>query len=128
MEVAFRNNTDSRQFDIPLTTQYHFITPIDVPGRITNEDFLFFSNNEPTKVHFPDYDVLVESFNGSFKNLGKLNKSVRLPHVHFVNDALLLVVPKKDMNKVRFVGTIQRGKHYFLSLDREIEKGLYVLK
>ena len=124
MEVASRSTGDPRQFDIPLTTQYHFITPTDVPGRITTEDFLFFENNP--RVNFFDYDVVVESYNGKFKRLGRLNSSVQLPHTHFLNDALIVVVPRTDATKPRFVGTVQRGKVYLFGFNEV--NGIYLLK
>jgi len=125
MEVATRGNSDPRQFDIPLSTQFYFITPTDVPGRRTSEDFLFFTSTSP--ITFSDYDVLVESFNGKFKKIGQLAPSVLLPHVHFLNDALVLVVPKRPSSKPKFIGTIQRGKQYTLSLSKP-EGDFFVLK
>ena len=126
MEVAYRNDFDERQFDIPLTSQYHFITPLDVPGRITAEDYLYFSTTDNT-IRFSDYDVLVESFGGDYKKIGQLNYSVRLPHVHFLNDALVLVVPKNDPSKPRFIGTIKRGKQYVMSFNRRVGDSFLLL-
>lgn len=126
MQVATREFTDRRQFDIPLTTQYHFITPVDVNGRLTTEDYIFF--NQFQNINFKDYDVLVESFNGAFKKLGELADVMRLPHVHFVNTALVLVVPKTDSRKPKFVGTIQRGKKYNFGLNHLTTHGFYLLQ
>jgi hypothetical protein len=126
MEVASRQTSDPRQFDIPLTTQYYFITPTDVPGRITTDDFLFFTSTD-SSIKFSDYDVLVESFNGKFKKLGQLSTKVQLPHVHFLNDALLLVLPKNSVAEPKFIGTIQRGKQYVLSFNKS-EGDFFLLK
>lgn len=126
MEVATKKFTDSRNLDIPLTTQHHFIVPNSVKGRLTTEDYLFFVKD--FNINFKDYDVLVESFNGSFKTIGELSDTMKLPHVHFVNSALLMIVPKTDDAKPKFVGTIQRGRRYIISLAHITKHGFYLLK
>jgi hypothetical protein len=125
MDVATRNYTDRRQLDIPLTTQYHFIIPSDVKGRVTTEDFIFF--NPTNNILFDDYDVIVESFNGSFKKIGELSNMMKLPHVLFSDISLVLVLPKTDRNKPRFMGIIQRGKIYNLFMNHLTDHGFYLL-
>jgi hypothetical protein len=126
MDVVTKKFTDRRQLDIPLTTQYHFITPTDVRGRLTTEDYIFFIPLCP--INFNEYDVLIESFNGDFKKLGGLDSVVRLPHVHFVDNALLLVVHKFDGSKPKFVGTVERGKKYSISLNHYSNHSFYLLQ
>jgi hypothetical protein len=125
MEVTLRGSTDPREFDIPLTTQYHFITPTEVKGRLTTEDYIFF--NPQIQINLSNYDVILESFNGSFKKIGTLSETMKLPHVHFVNDALILIVPKFDVSLPKFVGTIQRGKTYNITFKHISDNGYYIL-
>jgi hypothetical protein len=126
MEVATRKFTDRRQLDIPLTSQYHFIIPTDVDGRLTTEDFIFF--NLCCDIALNDYDVVIESFNGTFKKLGALKNIVRLPHVHFVDNSLLMVLPRNDTSKPKFVGTVRRGNQYNLLTNHLSKYGFYLLQ
>lgn len=102
-----------RQYDIPLTTQYHYSIPTSVKGRITTQDFLYFSfqcNLNPDA-----YDVCCESFSGELRKIGSLAEAVRLPHVHIAPESLLWLLPKTNPSLPSFVGTVERGKTYIVS-------------
>jgi hypothetical protein len=113
-----------RQFDKPLTDPYFFSLPADVEGRTTPDDFVYFDfcSVIPNK-----YDVVVESDSGDFLNVCELQAAVKLPHVHFVKGALILVVPKWDVSLPKFVGTIQRGKRYSLYTSIKNVRGDYFI-
>ena len=63
-----------RQFDIPLTTQYHYSIPTNVKGRITADDFVYFSISD---INPYDYDVAIQSFSGDFRIVGPLKKDLQ---------------------------------------------------
>lgn len=104
---------NERQFDIPLTTQYHYIIPTSVKGRLTKEDFIHFTfcDFNPS-----GYNVLLESYNGQLLKIGPLSETVRLPHVQIPRDNLIWIIHSTNEFFPKFVGTAQRGKTYNVSL------------
>ena len=113
-----------RQFDIPLTTGYHYSIPRDVKGRETKEDFIqFIIDNNIDK---NDYYVCVQSTVGSIRSIDILKSIVRLPHVIFAEDNFILLL--SNSNKPPFIGTIKRGRTYIVSYNNLQKNGYYILK
>lgn len=114
----------NRQFDIPLSTQFHFSIPTDVKGRLTQEDYVFF--NYPNDVDPTRYTVVIDTFGGDPRQVGRLSEKVRLPHVHIPYDAFIMVLPD-DISLPKFIGTAIRGRRYTLSKDSMKKKGFNIL-
>ena len=116
-----------RQFDIPLTTQYHFIIPSDVDGRLTQEDFIYFAPD--STVSSNDFEVVVESYSGNFLKVGELAPIVKLPHVHFSYESLVMLLPRNGKESTRFIGTLVRGHKYIVSKkNNRVSNNLYLMK
>lgn len=113
-----------RQFDIPLTTQFHFSIPSDVKGRITQEDFVYFTY--PEDVDPTRYSVVVDTFSGDHRQVAPLSEKVKLPHVHIPYEAFIMVLPD-DPSLPKFIGTTIRGKRYTLSRNSIKKKGFNIL-
>ena len=116
---------NDRQFDIPLTTQYHFVIPSDVKGRITTEDFVFFEY--PNEIDPTRYTVVLDTFGGDQREVAPLSKKVKLPHVHIPYEAFILILPD-DVSLPKFIGTAVRGNRYILSPQSYQKKGYHILK
>lgn len=114
-----------RQYDPPLLDQFNRTLPKNVKGRLTRDDFITF--NYDTSFPFQKYDVCVQTFNGEIRKFSPLLPSVQLPGVQFVNDSLLLVLPKHDRQAPRFAGIIQRGQNYNISQEQHVN-GFFILK
>ena len=113
-----------RQFDIPLTTQFYFTLPSDVKGRITQEDFLYFSWDQ--EINPSNYDVVLETLQTDFKIIGPLSSIVKLPHVQISNDALFIILPKYS-HLPKFIGSPMRGKKYHLTTKSQLYNNFYLL-
>lgn len=116
----------NRQFEIPLTTQYYFSIPATVKGRITTEDFISFDFDES----FPNdnYDVVVQGYDGKFKIVGSLEKTVILPHVRLPYESTLLVLHRTDPTKPKYIGTVKRGKTYSIAQDNLVVNDWKILR
>ena len=74
----------NRQLDILATRADWFTLPRYLPGRLTGEDFVFF--NWPTGFPIDRYTIAVEVLDTAgptYRSIGKLQKSVELPHVQY---------------------------------------------
>lgn len=115
-----------RQYDIPLTTQYHYSIPSDVPGRTTSQDFVYFNYNGV----IPDphnYIVSFQSYSGEFLGVAPLSQTVKLPHVHISPDSMIMLLPN-SLGLPRFIGTVQRGKTYEVTMNSGQRAGCYIMK
>jgi hypothetical protein len=115
----------NRQFEFPLTSSF-FSIPHGVEGRLTSEDYIKFIID--SDIIPSNYSVVVESFNGNFKNIGDLKTIVRLPHIHFVKEAFISLIPKViDPSLPIFIGTMIRGKTYHVSKSSLRHSGYILL-
>lgn len=117
-----------REMNFPYdSNQYYENIPSSVKGRLTSEDYISFDWDET--INASDYDVVVESLNGNFRPIGVLKKDVKLPVVMYFPDSLLLILPKTNNNSIpKFVGTLERGKTYFVTKKSPLKNGFYLLK
>ncbi len=114
-----------RQFDIPLTTGFNFIIPKDVSGRMTKDYYIYFNWDET--IDESNYDIVIQSTWGEFRNIGNLDKIVELPQVIFPPETLILIIPSSNYEIPSFIGTLERGKTYFMSMNNIIYKDYYLL-
>lgn len=116
-----------RQFDIPLTDPYFYTLPANAPGRTTTDDYIYFDFCR--LLNPADYDVVTENASGDFLKVCELEAAVKIPHVHYIKGALLLVIPKRDPTLPKFVGTIQRGKKYSLQMHiKNLRNDYYIME
>ncbi len=115
---------NQRQFDIPLTTQFHYSIPTSQKGRLTNEDYVYFDIFDLNPV---DYTVAVEGYNGNIRNVDNLREKVQLPHVRFGSDAFIMLLPNNNTLPV-FIGILKRGKRYKVSVYNKTYKGHFLLQ
>ncbi len=109
---------------MPLNTQEFAGIPTDVMGRLTADDYIFFTwDSDLLSFNPAQYDVAIESDSGTFVNVtgppngvGHLDSAVQLPALRYSSGTLVVVIPKQ-LGGPRFVGTLQRGKTYRLSLQ-----------
>jgi len=113
----------TRQFDIPYTTGFVFTIPDHVKGRLTKDEYVFFNILD---IDPRNYQLVVESFNGDLRRVGPLQEKMRLPHVRFTNDAFLLISPTKSILPT-FIGILERGKKYTISLRNNTHKQFILL-
>jgi len=114
-----------RQLDIPLTSGFYFVIPTDVKGRLTSEDYINFKIDGINKEL---YDVAIETIQEDFRTISHLNEVVRLPHVQIPQGAFVLVLPRNSLSLPKFIGTIDRGKTYYVSTKNAKVKDFYLLK
>jgi hypothetical protein len=108
---------------MPLHTQAFAGIPIDVPGRLTVNDFIYFAwDSDELEFQPLDYDVVIESDSGEFISItsppigeGHITRAVQLPQLAYTNGTLIGVIPKLK-NGPRYFATLQRGKTYNLNL------------
>lgn len=100
-----------RQYDIPLTNMFFATLPADVPGRTTRDEYVYFDYTFDAS----QYDVVAESYGGQFLKFAPLSQAVKLPHVQYGRESLLMVIPINNPLLPTYVGTIQRGKRYVLA-------------
>ena len=114
-----------RQLDILATRPDWFTLPRYLPGRLNGDDFLHF--RWPTNFNRNDYTVMVEVLDtaGSpYRSIGKLNKSVELPHVQYDWHARVGVIPN-DEGLPAFEAEMIRGSTYIIPETCRAEIGCY---
>ncbi len=110
---------------MPLNKQEFAGIPTNVPGRLTADDFIYFTYDSDLIAFDPtQFDCVIQNDDGSFLNVsaggqyGHLSPSVQLPAVRYSTGTNVLVLPKLNVaNAPRFIGTLQRGKTYRLTLQ-----------
>lgn len=101
-----------RQLDILATRADWFTLPRHLPMRLNGEDFVFF--NWPSDLDFTRYTVAVEVLDTSgppYRGIGKLQKSVELPHVQYGWHPRIGVLPD-DESLPAFEAEMIRGSTY----------------
>jgi hypothetical protein len=102
----------NRQLDILATRADWFTLPRHVPGRLNAEDFVFF--DWPRTLNNCRYTVVVEVLDNAgptYRGIGKLQKSVELPHVQYDWHARIALVPDSTTMPV-FESELNRGSTY----------------
>lgn len=118
-----------RQFDIHRIHNDHTALPLGMPYRLDATDFVFF--NFPDNFPVNDYSVVVESASNAspnpsdrFRNIGKFQKRVELPNVHFSKGfgsaAKIGVIPTNNPNLTSYIGTIVRGGTYTIDYNAQV--------
>lgn len=122
------NNFPERQFDISRVHNDHITLPLGMPYRLDATDFVFF--NFPDNFPITEYSVVVESASNAspnpsdrFRNIGRLQKRVELPNVHFSKGfgsaAKIGVIPNHNPNLTSYLGTIVRGATYTIDYNAQ---------
>lgn len=115
LDFLLLKNNMARQLDILATGGNWFTIPDYVPGRLNAKDFINF-HWHPT-INPSDYTVVVETLdmsdNNPLKGISKLAKNVRLPHVQFGWNPILLLVPNSS-SKPMFRGILNRASTYIV--------------
>jgi hypothetical protein len=102
-----------QQLDLPFSNGHFYNLPKNVPGRLNVDDFVFF--NIPRTVNPSDYTVVVTTLDTSqlpHRTIGKLIKSVEIPHVHFGAHGQLLVIPTTNPHLPTYFARLNRGSTY----------------
>lgn len=117
-----------RQFDISRVHNEHVSLPIGIPYRLDATDFVFF--NYPDNFPINEYSIIVESPSNAspnpmdrFRNIGKLNKKVELPNIHFskgFGSAAKIGVIPNNPSLTPYIGTIVRGATYTIDYNAPI--------
>uniref|UniRef100_A0A6C0JTJ9 Uncharacterized protein n=1 Tax=viral metagenome TaxID=1070528 RepID=A0A6C0JTJ9_9ZZZZ len=115
----------NRQFDIPLTPQHVYSIPTTVKGRLTAEDYIYFQTDGT--VDLPNYTMAVQTYQGDIRNVGVISDKILLPHVRFPDSSMFLLLTTSQF-KPKFMGTLERGKTYFVSLRNAFSNTFYVLR
>lgn len=101
-----------RQLDILATRPDWFTLPRHLPMRLSGEDFVFFT--WPCGLDPEKYTVVVEVLDTSgapYRGIGKLKKSVELPHVQYGWHSRIGVLPDTE-ELPAFEAELVRGSTY----------------
>jgi hypothetical protein len=102
-----------QQLDLPFSNGHFYNIPKNVPGRLNVDDFVFF--NIPSSVDASEYTVVVTTLDTSqlpHRTIGKLIKSVELPHVHFGAHGQILLIPTNNPHLPTYYSRLNRGSTY----------------
>lgn len=102
-----------RQLDIIAAKPDWFTVPDWVPGQLTAIDFVFFRWD--STFDFKDYVVVIESLDTAgptYRSIGKLQKSVKLPPIHLPWDGRIGVIPNNKCGLPVFEAKLIRGMTY----------------
>jgi hypothetical protein len=124
-------NPLNRQMDFMISTQSSYLDlPNNIKGKLTANDFLYFNWDSSFEFLKKNYQVVLETLSYQdqdlFRSIGALEKKVKLPLTIFANDALVLLLPNNPSYPV-YIGTLVRGKTYFISPTRKY-KNYYLLQ
>lgn len=116
------------QSDIRLLGNTFTSYPRIVPGRMSGEDFVFFTI--PPTVDASKYMVIVQANDTAgpeWRSIGPLRKTVHLPEVHFGAHGHIAVIPECDPNArlPRFWGRLNRGSTYVIPTLRPCDGGVF---
>jgi hypothetical protein len=112
-----------RQFDKTRNFGQWVSVPTHVRGRINADDYVYI--NWDSSIPVDRYQVIVESASNAepdmssrFRRIGKLNKFVELPDVHFSqgfgSHSKILILPDQE-NFPCFIGDLHRGSTYYMN-------------
>jgi hypothetical protein len=101
-----------RQLDLPATYPDWYILSRHLPMRLSGLDFVFFI--WPKDFDFSRYTVVITSLDTAgppYRGIGKLKKSVEVPHVQLGWDDRIGVLPDSE-SLPAFEATMIRGSTY----------------
>ncbi|HSA76076.1 MAG TPA: hypothetical protein VLE02_00905 [Nitrosarchaeum sp.] len=102
------------QQDMIWSTAGFYSVPRNTPGRINGDDFIFFY--WPANINPARYTVVIESLDTAgptYKGIGKLMRSVEIPHVKLGAHVIVGVIPDSE-SLPTFQGELIRGSTYII--------------